>query len=333
MCVRVGRSGSFLAAALCGVFVACDADVPTPNGNAGNGAQGGASEAGAAGSTPIDGRAGQGFVTAGGGSSPIAGAGSGSLGGAGSNSQGGANASAGVPARGTAGEAFGGAAQGGGTNRADDLAAAAVLAGYQLLDPCQASYKAVATPGDVCPQDTAVKNQAIQLQFGGDPKVTYNVTLHLRGVMEGYWYSGGTLEPSNKTFYTGGVPTVGNFSSACKNKTSELPFMLPAEITPTDNCWNGFNMFALTVSAPKQHYFLNYTANKDNDRPPHAVYASDYSVTIPIRGQAKLGFYIVGSDEHQCYNFKQVVSGASTSPSPYIGQFVQFDVRDVTRAE
>jgi len=207
------------------------------------------------------------------------------------------------------------------------------LAGYQLLDPCQRSYKAVSTPGDVCPQDTAVKNQAISLQFGGDSNLTYNVTLRVRGIMEGYWYTGGELDQLSKTLYTGGVPTIGGFSSACKNKTSELPFMLPSELAPLDNCWNGFNMFALTVSAPKQHYFLNYTANKDNDRPPHAVYASDYSVTIPIRGQAKLGFYIVGSDEHQCYNFNQVVSGSSTTPSPYIGQFVQFDVSEVTRAQ
>jgi hypothetical protein len=136
----------------------------------------------------------------------------------------------------------------------------------------------------------------------------------------------------SKTFYTGGVPTIGGNTSACKNKTSELPFTLPAEVTPTDNCWNGFNMFALTVSAPKQHYYLNYTAEKNGDRPPHAVYQSDYTVTIPIQGQAKLSFYIVGSDEHQCYNFNKTATGVSTTPSPYIGEFAQFDVLNVVRA-
>ena len=62
------------------------------------------------------------------------------------------------------------------------------------------------------------------------------------------------------------------------------------------------------------------------------MYESDYTVTIPIQGQAKLEFYIVGSDEHQCYNFSKTLTGVSTMPSPYIGQFVQFDVLNVTRA-
>jgi hypothetical protein len=62
------------------------------------------------------------------------------------------------------------------------------------------------------------------------------------------------------------------------------------------------------------------------------VYASDYTVTIPIQGQAKLEFYIVGSDEHECYNFNGLVGGVTTTPSPYIGEFVQFDVTSVTRA-
>jgi len=249
---------------------------------------------------------------------------------------GGGSSSGGVSgggAAGSAGLAGGGLGQGGSAGAVDDQAAATVLNHYQLLDPCQSGYHAVSTPGDVCPQDTAVKNQAISLQFGGDASVTYNVTLHVRGIMEGYWYSGGMLDSTSKTFYTGGVPTIGGFSSACKNHTSELPFMLPAEITPTDNCWNGFNMFALTVSAPSQHYYLNYTAEKNGDRPPHAVYQSDYTVTIPIQGQAKLEFYIVGSDEHQCYNFDHVVTGVTTSPSPYIGEFVQFDVVSVARAQ
>jgi hypothetical protein len=256
-------------------------------------------------------------------------------GGAPASTGGGGSSSGGVSGGGAAGSAGlggGGLGQGGSAGAADDQAAAAVLNHYQLLDPCQAGYHAVSTPGDVCPQDTAVKNQAIPLQFGGDPSVTYNVTLHVRGIMEGYWYTGGMLDPTSKTFYTGGVPTIGGFSSACKNKTSELPFMLPQEITPTDNCWNGFNMFALTVSAPSQHYYLNYTAEKNGDRPPHAVYQSDYTVTIPIQGQAKLEFYIIGSDEHECYNFDHVITGVTTSPSPYIGDFVQFDVMSVTRA-
>jgi len=54
----------------------------------------------------------------------------------------------------------------------------------------------------------------VSVQFGGDAATTYDVTLRVRGVMEGYWYSGGVLDPKSKTFYTGGVPTIGGFSTA-----------------------------------------------------------------------------------------------------------------------
>ena len=42
-----------------------------------------------------------------------------------------------------------------------------------------------------------------------------------------------------------------------------------------------------TVSSPKQSYFLNATTDFDGvDRQPHAVYKTDYTLTIPIAGQA-----------------------------------------------
>jgi hypothetical protein len=318
--------GRWILALAAGVS-ACSSNTAATGEPSGNG--GSASHAGSGGSAAM--------ATAGtAGLDAHAGSSGASTGGAPTSAGGGGSSNGGVSGGGMAGSGglgAGGLSQGGSAGVVDDQAAAAVLNHDQLLDPCQSGYHAVSTPGDVCPQDTAVKNQAIPLQFGGDPSVTYNVTLHVRGIMEGYWYSGGMLDSTSKTFYTGGVPTIGGFSSACKNKTSELPFPLPSEITPTDNCWNGFNMFALTVSAPSQHYYLNYTAEKNGDRPPHAVYQSDYTVTIPIQGQAKLEFYIIGSDEHQCYNFDKVVTGVTTNPSPYIGEFVQFDVTSVTRAQ
>ena len=254
------------------------------------------------------------------------------LGGAGSGASG-ATSGAGSAASGSGGQTAGSAGSGGQTAGSAGAASdvAVVLDKYQLLDPCDLSnYKVEAAASAVCPQTNAVKNQHLTLTFGGDSALTYAVTLHVRGIMEHYWYSGGMLDPVSKTFYIGGVPTVGGYSSACKNKTSELPFTLPTELRPTDNCFNGFNVFALAVSAPNTHYYLNYTADKAGDRPPHAVYNDDYTVTIPIQGQAKLDFYIIGSDEHQCYNHTDVISGVTLSSSPYIGEFAQFDVTKVS---
>jgi hypothetical protein len=245
-------------------------------------------------------------------------------------------------AAGTGGQ--GGGQSGGGNNAGssgsagaaagNDTAALAPLDRYQLLDPCDlTSYQVQPDPGAVCPQANDVKNQHLTKKLAGDPSVTYDVTLRVRGIVERYWYEGGTLDPVSKVFYTGGVPTVGGLTSACKNKASELPFQLPPEVSPTDGCFNGFNVFAMTVSAPKQHYYLNYTADKSGDRPPHAVYSQDYTVTIPMQGQATLDFYIIGSDEHQCYNHDKVIDGVTLPSSPYIGEFLQFDVVKVARAQ
>lgn len=284
-------------------------------------ASAGAPTSGAAGSLP----------SAGGAALPLAGAagqvGAGGMGGQNGGSGGGGGL-AGVGGAG-AGTANGGNA---GTSPVDDSAALAPLNGYQLLDPCDlTTYKVESGAGAVCPQLNAVKNQHVMRKLAGDPSVTYDVKLRVRGIVERYWYEGGTLDPVSKVFYTGGVPTVGGYASACKNKASELPFQLPADVSPTDGCFNGFNVFAMMVSEPKQHFYLNYTTDKVDDRPPHAVYSQDYTVTIPMQGQATLDFYIIGSDEHQCYNHDQVIEGVTLTSSPYIGEFLQFDVISVAR--
>jgi hypothetical protein len=324
-CARLSGSGSAALAALLVAASACsDATTPaSPAATAGQPAAGSSAGSTAAGASGVAGSSGAGAANTGG-QEPTSQSGA--------ASQAGAGGSAGAAA-GSSGAGSGGLAGTGGSGPADDKAAFAALHGYQLLDPCDlTNYKVEASAGAVCPQLNSVKNQHVSRQVAGDPNVTYNVTLRVRGIMEGYWYDGGTLDPVSKTFYTGGVPTVGGFSSACKNKASELPFQLPSEVAPTDGCFNGFNMFAMTVSAPKQHFYLNYTAEKDGDRPPHAVYEQDYTVTVALKGQATLDFYIVGSDEHQCYNHNKVIDGVTLTSSPYIGEFVQFDVVDVKRA-
>jgi len=321
-------AGLLAATSACGDAAAPATSTATAGQSAVGGSSAGASSAGmpatggsATGGTATGGTATGGTATGGaaqagmGGQSSAANAGAGAGGGTGGQSGGGAGGSA------------------GGANPADDTAALAPLNGYQLLDPCDlTTYKVESDPGAVCPQLNAVKNQHVTQKIAGDASVTYDVTLRVRGIVERYWYEGGTLDPVSNVFYTGGVPTVGGFASAQKNKVSELPFPLPTEISPTDGYFNGFNVFAMTVSAPKQHFYLNYTADKNGDRQPHAVYSQDYTVTIQMQGQASLDFYIIGSDEHQCYNHDKVIDGVTLKSSPYIGEFLQFDVVKVTRA-
>jgi len=222
--------------------------------------------------------------------------------------------------------------------------AAMVLDGFAIIKPCKDNVT-----GCCCEEDPKYENQHITKMFGGDANVTYNVKLRIAGVSERYWYTGGTVDPVSKIFYTGGLPTVNGpppgttaRPSACKiqpPKTDGPPnnfalgFTVPPEVNPSDGCFNGFNVFAMTVSSPKKSYYLNYTQEFDNaDRQPHSCYTNDYTVTIPIKGQAQLDFYAIDGDHHQVANTgTQMVPNVKTQ-QPYHGNFWEFTVVDVTVA-
>lgn len=203
--------------------------------------------------------------------------------------------------------------------------------------------------GDCCCEELADnENQRVTRMFGGEASVVYSVTLRIAGVAERYWYSGGTLDPTSRIFYTGGLPTIhgpapnNNLSpgqGACKIHPPQtdgqyaLPFTVPVEIRPSDGCYNGFNIFALTVSSPKQSYYLNYTTDFDgNDRQPHSVYKTDYTVTIPIAGGAELDFYTIDGDHHQVTNNGTMTVPNLKTAQPYNGNFLEFTVVNVTPA-
>jgi len=199
-----------------------------------------------------------------------------------------------------------------------------------------------------CEEIAANENQHITKQFGGDASVTYNVKVRIAGVAERYWYSGGVLDPTS-IFYVGGLPTIHSTQApnnnlqagqgACKihppqtDSQYALPFTVPVEIRPSDGCYNGFNIFAMTVSSPKQSFYLNYTTDYDGvDRQPHAVYKTDYTVTIPIAGGARLDFYTIDGDHHQVTNNGTMTVPNVKTAQPYNGNFLEFTVLDVARA-
>lgn len=243
-------------------------------------------------------------------------------------------------------------AAGGSAGGAEDpFAAAEVLDGFALLKPCvNWTPSGVQNNGDCCCEELAEnENQHIVKQFGGDPQITYQVKLRIAGVAERYWYAGGQLDQASKLFYTGGLPTIHSAAApntglspgqgACKIHPPEtdaqfaLPFSVPAELKPEDGCYNGFNIFAVTVSSPKQTYYLNYTADYDgDDRQPHSVYKTDYTVTVPIAGRAQLDFYTIDGDHHQVTNNGTMTVPDVNTPQPYNGNFLELAVLEVSRA-
>lgn len=282
----------------------------------------------------------------------------GTAGGTGGTSVGGA----GEGGRGVAGAAgspsgSGGAPDGGPGGSTDPRAAAQVLDGFALLKPCFSAPGNCA--GCTCDENAsnilnsgvAPENQHVSKPFGGDAGTTYDVKLRVVGVAERYWYTGGMLDAAGKVFYTGGLPTIhsaqapntnlGAGQGACKihppqtDANYPIPFTVPAEIAPADNCYNGFNIFAMTISSPKQTYFLNYTTDYDGvDRQPHAVYKTDYTVTIPIAGQAQIDFYVIDGDHHQVANTTMTVPNVKNTQikQPYSGNFLELEVVDVALA-
>jgi hypothetical protein len=240
----------------------------------------------------------------------------------------------------------------GGGAAEDPRLAAQVLDGFTLLKPCVSTFKPSGNAnnaGDCCCEEKAEnENQHVTKQFGGDANRVYKVKVRIAGVAERYWYADGQVDTASKLFYTGGLPTIhsdqapnANLSAgqgACKIHPPEtdgqfkLPFTVPDEIRPKDGCYNGFNIFAMTVSSPngKQSYYLNYTADFDGaDRQPHSVYKNDYTVTISIPGQAQLDFYAIDGDHHQVTNNGTMTVPNLKTPQPYNGNFLEFTVLDV----
>jgi hypothetical protein len=327
----------------------------SPGGQAGTG--GIAGNSGAAGAGGLSGSAGAGFTSggagaggqgAGGAQAGDGGSGAGSGGAGGVAADGGTAGDAGAGGMGAAGTSGAGGAGAPG----DERAVADVLDGFAILKPCVSSFRPsmnANNAGDCCCEELAAnENQRITKQLGGDASVIYNVTLRVAGVAERYWYSGGTLDAMSEHFYVGGLPTIhgpapnANLApgqGACKVHPPEtdgqfaLPFTVPVEIRPSDGCYNGFNIFALTVSSPKQSYYLNFTTDFDgNDRQPHSVYETDYTVTVPIAGQAQLDFYTIDGDHHQVTNNGTMSVPDLTTPQPYNGNFLELTVLAVERA-
>jgi len=346
-----GTAGTTGAAGTSGGAGSGVAGATGSGGTTGGTGSGSAGTPGTAGTSAAAGSGGgAGSSQGGGGEGGAAGTASGGSGGMGGGIGARGGSAGGAGAAGAGGSAAGGSA-------GDARAAAAVLDGFALLKPCNNwTFSNANNSGDCCCEEIAAnENQHVTKQFGGDASATYNVKVRIAGVAERYWYSGGALDPTKDTFsnksifYVGGLPTIHSTQApnnnlqpgqgACKihppqtDSQYALPFTVPVEVRPSDGCYNGFNIFAMTVSSPKQSFYLNDTTDYDGvDRQPHAVYKTDYTVTIPIAGGARLDFYTIDGDHHQVTNNGTMMVSNVKTAQPYNGNFLEFTVLDVTRA-
>jgi len=131
--------------------------------------------------------------------------------------------------------------------------------------------------------------------FAGKPGRLYDVTLHVRGVVEPKNYTGGTVQFDH--FQTGG--------EAVKND---------------------YNVYSLAVSEPAATYVMN----RNEEKVGHYTFVIDYRVTIPVQGgaQVTMGSYdsndvVIANHEHH------VVDGIASLQQPFDGQFFDIEVESV----
>jgi hypothetical protein len=131
--------------------------------------------------------------------------------------------------------------------------------------------------------------------FAGKAGTLYNVTLHVRGIVEPKNFTGGEVQHDH--FQSGGTPVK-----------------------------NDYNFYSLRVSDPE----ATYTFNRNEQKVGHYTFVIDYRVTIPIRGGATVTMGAYDSNDVAIANHQRlVVDGVPPAPQPFDGQFFQLDVESI----
>jgi hypothetical protein len=150
--------------------------------------------------------------------------------------------------------------------------------------------------------------------IGGDPAVTYQIVLRIRGIVEPRGYTGGALQdPANPWLYVGGMPG-----------------------GPNDNAL--YNQYKLLVAEPKQVYYLN--ANSAGILPrssrDHDLHKLDYTAKLTVKGGSMVDVANEDRPSGMNRNFMQhKVDGVppeilDQGANGFDGQFFYVEVESVT---
>ena len=329
---------------------------------------------------PPAGAAGSPVAAGGSGGAPAAGGGGNSAGAAvAGSSTGGTDNSAGGAAAGTGGASgsvsqagAGGAAAGaGGSGMVVGVALAGDWDGALLKYPCSGD----SSPNYDCKQPTTVncknatptqaptiikpaENAKTTWTFGGTPGVSYNVVVHIRGVVEPSWYHDGNRSAGNNTSISAGSQVPGAASWA-----KDLFQTGGTTLVYGDDSFD-YNQYELAITppgGPVTRYFLNSV--NPNEKPgktsstTHLSFEIDEMPTIKIAGGSTITLTVSDSNcvqiqncgtsnNNMCGNGARSVPLSDADPKPQNwngkvtsgalgnlnGQFVHFDVTSVTVA-
>ena len=181
-----------------------------------------------------------------------------------------------------------------GTDAGTDAGALEVVASLQGLRwelPCVAPYEPA--PDYVC---ISGPDQTTAATLTGRAGTTYELVLHLRGVVETKAYPGGTGAP----LCLGG--------------------------TPVQDAWN---IYRLDISSPAQRWFLNNGLTGQ-----YLCGVIDERLTVRADGHAQFTLFASTVDGNRSQIRNRGADGGallvpSLSPTPFDGQFLQMDVESV----
>lgn len=366
----------------CLALLACSTAAEPPTGHAGasSGSSGGN---GAGGSTPMITGGAPSAGTSAGGESNVGGQGSSAAGAAstggsnataaGGSSAGGTSAAGGAAVAGGPGAAGAGAGSSGGGSPVDTTLTGS-FDGALLQYPCGGG-----NPNYDCTQPSPCTNAsasqpaaaiikpasgaASSWTMGGSPGTTYDVKVHIQGVVEPSWYHGGTRSAGNTTSID-----VGSTVPGAKSYAKDLFQTGGTNLTYADN-GNGFdyNSYELDVTpaggAAPSVYFLNSVMSSENphtsSKTQHLSFEIDEMPTLKIPGGATISLTVRDSNcvqiqncgtsnNNMCGNGSRTIPFTGSMPAPPAswtgkvtsgtggnlnGQFVHFDVVSVTVAQ
>ena len=363
-------------------LLACSTAAEPPAGQAGaSNGSGGSGIAGApstSGGAPAAAGASSGGSTSAGAPSNVAGAATGDGGGtaAGGSPAGGASAAGAANVAGSAGGgsvagAGGGSAGGGATV---DTTLTGAFDGALLQFPCGGG-----NPNYDCTQPAPCANAsasqpaaaiikpsggaASSWTMGGTPGTTYDVKVHIQGVVEPSWYHGGTRSAGNTTSVD-----VASTVPGAKSYAKDLFQTGGTNLTYADN-GNGFdyNSYELDITpaggGTPSVYFLNSVMQSENphtsSKTQHLSFEIDEMPTLKIPGGAMISLTVRDSNcvqiqncgtsnNNMCGNGSRTIAFTGSMPPPpsswtgkvtsgsggnLNGQFVHFDVISVTVAQ
>jgi len=198
--------------------------------------------------------------------------------------------------------------------------------------------------------------------MGGTPGTTYDVKVHIQGVVEPSWYHGGTRSAGNTTSVD-----VGSTVPGAKSYAKDLFQTGGTNLTYADN-GNGFdyNSYELDITpsgGTASLYFLNSVMSSENphtsSKTQHLSFEIDEMPTLKIPAGATISLTVRDSNcvqiqncgtsnNNMCGNGSRSIPFTGSMPAPpsswtgkvtsgsggnLNGQFVHFDVISVTVAQ